>query len=71
MLVNLVTGLEKDRFQTLVDSVGSRTELDSVLVAVALKTPRRLVAIVVVVARHMNRVRAKCGTLAIGIEKAH
>lgn len=69
--MNLVTGLEKALFLTLVDSVEAQTELDSVLGVVALTTPRKLVVSVAVVAQHMSKVMVKCGTSAIGIEKAH
>lgn len=71
MHVNLATGPEKVLFLTLGDNVECQTELDSVLRVVALTTPRKLVVSVVVVAQHMSRAMGKCGTLAIGIEKAH
>lgn len=70
MLVNLVIGLEKVLFLTLVDSVESRIGLGSVLGVVASRTLRRLAVSVIVVVRHTSRVMVKCGTSAIGTEKA-
>lgn len=60
--MNLVTGLEKVLFLTLVDSVEAQTELDSVLGVVALTALRRVVVSVVAAAQHMSRVMVKCGT---------
>ena len=70
MLVNLVIGLEKVLFLTLVDSVECRIELDSVRGVVVSTTLRKLAVSVIVVVRHTSRVMVKCGTSAIGTEKA-